>query len=209
MRRPDHEVRPLPENHIRRLSALIRSQEETMAYLLKFSALVDALNVGVARLARWLILASILISAGNAISRKLFSLSSNAYLESQWYLFSAVFLLCAGYTLLKGEHVKIDILFSHCSRRTQVLIEIFGTLVFLFPFVLVTIYLATPAAISKLLSGETSASAGGLPLWPAWIMIPIGFSLLALQGFSELFKRIAFLTGEGPDPGRTSETPEI
>jgi TRAP-type mannitol/chloroaromatic compound transport system permease small subunit len=177
-----------------------------MAVLLRLCGGIDALNVWVDRLARWLILASILVSSVNAITRKLFSLSSNAFLEAQWYLFSAVFLLCAGYTLLKGEHVKIDILFSRCSRRTQVMIEIFGTLFFLFPFVLVTIYLSLPAALSKLLSGETSASAGGLPLWPAWMLIPIGFSLLALQGVSELIKRIAFLTGDGPDPVRSLES---
>lgn len=178
-----------------------------MAFLLKVSGRIDALNVWVSRFARWLILASILISAINAVSRKLFSLSSNAFLEAQWYLFSAVFLLCAGYTLLKGEHVKIDILFSRYQRRTQVMIEIFGTLFFLFPFVLVTIYLSVPAALGKLASGETSASAGGLALWPAWILIPIGFSLLALQGASELIKRIAFLTGDGPDPLRSRTDP--
>ena len=177
-----------------------------MALLLRLCGYIDALNTVVNRFAKWLILASILVSALNALSRKLFAISSNAYLETQWYLFSAVFLLCAGYTLLKGEHVRIDILFSRLSRRTQVMVEVFGTLFFLFPFVSVTIYLSVPAVTQKLLSGETSASAGGLLLWPAWILIPIGFSLLALQGVSELVKRIAFLTGDGPDPARFIES---
>jgi len=163
-------------------------------------SVIDALNTQVHRFARWLVLAAILISAGNALMRKLFSVSSNAYLELQWYLFSAVFLLSAGYTLLKGEHVKIDLIYGRLSRRTQVWIEIFGTLAFLFPFCLVTIYLAWPVFVSKFYNGETSASAGGLLFWPAWGLIPVGYALLLLQGLSELIKRIAFLTGNGPDP---------
>lgn len=177
-----------------------------MSVLLRLCALIDALNTKVNWLAKWLVLASILISAANAIMRKLFSLSSNAFLESQWYLYSAVFLLCAGYTLYKGEHVRIDLFYSHYSRRVQVMIEIFGTLVFLFPFTIITIYLSLPPVISKIISGEVSSSIGGLPLWPAWILIPIGFSLLFLQGVSELIKRIAFLTGEGPDPALVHQT---
>lgn len=177
-----------------------------MRVLLGLCRKIDALNTQVDRAARWLILASILVSAANAVSRKLFSLSSNAFLELQWYLFAAVFLLCAGYTLLKGEHVKIDLVFSHFSRRAQVLIEIFGTVAFLFPFAVLTVYLSVPAAAAKLVSGEVSSSAGGLPLWPAWILIPIGFALLLLQGFSEIVKRIAFLTGEGPDPTLAHQT---
>lgn len=171
-----------------------------MRGLLRICAAIDALNVGVNYFARWLVLAAVLLSAGNAVVRKVFSTSSNAFLEAQWYLFSAVFLLCAGYTLLKGEHVKIDIVFSHFSRRTQVKIDIFGTLFFLLPFTVAAIYFSWGQVVSKVVSGEVSSSAGGLPLWPAWVLIPIGFALLGLQGLSELIKRIAFLTGDGPDP---------
>lgn len=171
-----------------------------MGGLLKVCTAIDALNVGVNFLARWLVLAAILLSAGNAIVRKLFNYSANSLLEGQWYLFSAVFLLCAGYTLLKGEHVRIDILASRLSRRTQVIIDILGTLFFLLPFTAAAIWLSWPQVVSKVLSGEVSSSAGGLPLWPAWVLIPIGFSLLGLQGVSEIIKRVAFLTGDGPDP---------
>jgi TRAP-type mannitol/chloroaromatic compound transport system permease small subunit len=176
-----------------------------MRTVLGLCGAIDALNTHVARAVKWLILASILVSAVNALMRKIFSLSSNAYLEAQWYLFSAVFLLGAGYTLLRGEHVKIDILFAHVSRRTQVAIEIFGTLVFLMPFSLATIYISWPAVVSKVISGEVSQNDGGLLLWPAWILIPIGFGLLALQGFSETMKRIAFLAGKAPDPAARHE----
>lgn len=171
-----------------------------MRGLLKVCAAIDALNVGVNYFARWLVLAAILLSAGNAIVRKLFNYSANSLLEGQWYLFSAVFLLCAGYTLLKGEHVRIDILASRFNRRTQVVIDILGTLFFLLPFTVTAIWLSWPQVVSKVLSGEVSSSAGGLPLWPAWVLIPIGFSLLGLQGVSEIIKRIAFLRGDGPDP---------
>lgn len=171
-----------------------------MRGLLKVCGAIDALNVGVNYFARWLVLAAILLSAGNAIVRKLFNYSANSLLEGQWYLFSAVFLLCAGYTLLRGEHVRIDIVASHLSRRTQVVIDILGTLLFLLPFTIAAVWLSWPQVVSKVLSGEVSSSAGGLPLWPAWVLIPIGFSLLGLQGVSEIIKRIAFLAGEGPDP---------
>ena len=175
-------------------------QGKTMRGLLKVCAAIDALNVGVNYFARWLVLAAILLSAGNALVRKIFNYSANSLLEGQWYLFSAVFLLCAGYTLLRGEHVRIDIVASHLSRRTQVKIDILGTLVFLLPFTIAAIWLSWPQVVSKVLSGEVSSSAGGLPLWPAWALIPVGFSLLGLQGVSEIVKRIAFLTGDGPDP---------
>lgn len=171
-----------------------------MRGLLKVCAAIDGLNVGVNYFARWLVLAAILLSAGNAIIRKLFNYSANSLLEGQWYLFSAVFLLCAGYTLLKGEHVRIDIVVSHLSRRTQVMIDIFGALVFLLPFTAAAIWLSWPQVTSKFMSEEMSSSAGGLPLWPAWALIPVGFALLGLQGVSEIVKRIAFLTGQGPDP---------
>lgn len=174
-----------------------------MSGLLAFSRVIDAVNTVVHKAVMWLVLVAIFVSAGNAASRKLFSLSSNAFLELQWYLFSAVFLLCAGYTLLKGEHVKIDIIYGRLSRRTQVWIDIFGTIFFLMPFCLLTIYLCWPQVVQKWVSGEVSPNPGGLPFWPAWFLIPAGFLLLALQGISELIKRIAFLVGAGPDPAET------
>jgi TRAP-type mannitol/chloroaromatic compound transport system permease small subunit len=178
-----------------------------MAALLAVSRMIDALNTFVHRSVKWLVLVAILISAGNAISRKLFSISSNAFLEMQWYLFAAVFLLAAGFTLFKGEHVKIDILYNRFSRRTQVWIDIVGTLLFLMPFCLLTIYLVWPQVVMRIHSGEVSPNPGGLAFWPAWSLIPAGFSLLALQGVSEIIKRAAFLTGAGPDPAEIHAKP--
>jgi len=178
--------------------------------MLAFSRAVDALNERVGRLVYWLILVAVLISAGNAIVRKAFDMSSNAYLEIQWYLFSAVFLLCAGYTLLRNEHIRIDIIAGRFSRRTQTWIDVFGTIFFLFPMVALILYEAWPWFVRTYQSGEVSPSAGGLILWPAKILVPFGFALLGLQGISELFKRIAFLTGAGPDPTEkiVKKTPE-
>ena len=170
-----------------------------MSGLLALSRFIDAANNFIGKAVSWLILAAVLISAINATTRKLFNVSSNAWLEAQWYLFSAVFLIAAGYTLLNSEHVKVDLLYSRYSRRTQLLVEIFGTLVFLMPFCLITIYLSWPIVESKIASGETSNNTGGLVLWPVWLLIPIGFSLLTLQGVSELIKRIAILQGRIPD----------
>ena len=170
-----------------------------MPVLLAFSRVVDRLNEWVHRWVKWLLLAAILLSAGNALTRKI-SLTSNAALELQWYLFSAVFLICAGYALQRGEHVKIDILYGRLSRRTQVIIDIAGTILFLLPFCLVTIVLVWPDVVDRFVSGEGSSNAGGLLQWPAWALIPVGFALLLLQGLSELIKRAAFLAGAGPDP---------
>ena len=171
-----------------------------MRAVLGLCSAIDALNTQVARAVKWLILISILIAATNAVMRKLFSVSSNAYLEAQWYLFSAVFLLGAGFTLLRGEHVKIDILAGRFSRRTQAVIEILGAAFFLLPFCTITFYLSLGPVLAKIASGEVSQNEGGLLLWPAWILIPVGFALLALQGVSEIVKRIAFLAGRAPDP---------
>lgn len=181
-----------------------------MNALLAFSRAVDALNERVGRLVYWLILVAVLISAGNAIVRKAFDMSSNAYLEIQWYLFSAVFLLCAGYTLLRNEHIRIDIIAGRFSRRTQTWIDVFGTIFFLMPMVALILYEAWPWFVRTYQSGEVSPSAGGLILWPAKAFVPIGFVLLGLQGLSELFKRIAFLAGAGPDPTEklVKKTPE-
>lgn len=172
-----------------------------MRTLLAWSRRIDALNDRVGRWAYWLVLGAVLVSAGNATTRKAFDLSSNAFLELQWYMFSALFLLCGGYTLLKQEHVRIDVLYLRFSRRTQVLIDLFGTVAFLMPMVLLMAYLAWPYFYASLSSGEMSANAGGLILWPVKLMIPVGFTLLALQGISEFIKRVAFLRGLVPDPG--------
>lgn len=170
-----------------------------MGALLGASRAIDAMNGWIGRTVSWLVLVAILVSAGNAILRKAFSVSSNAWLELQWYLFSAVFLLAAGYTLLKGEHVKVDLIYSRCSRRSQIWIEVFGTLFFLLPFCVVSILISWPVVVEKYASGEMSGDAGGLIRWPVWALIPAGFALLALQGLSELIKRLAILSGRIPD----------
>jgi TRAP-type mannitol/chloroaromatic compound transport system permease small subunit len=169
-------------------------------FLLRVSALIDALNERVGKSVYWLILVTVLISAGNAIVRKIFNMSSNAYLEMQWYLFSAVFLLTAGFTLLRNEHVRIDIITGRLSHRGQAWIDVFGTVFFLMPMALMFIWLSWPIFIRTYTHGEISGSAGGLIIWPARLLVPIGFTLLSLQGLSELIKRVAFLAGAGPDP---------
>lgn len=171
-----------------------------MNALLAFSRFVDALNTRVGKAATWLVLAAVVISASNAIIRKTLDYSSNAWLEIQWYLFSGIFLLCAAYTLLRNEHIRIDVVAGRFSRRTQTLIEVFGTVFFLIPMVALVLYEAWPWFVRTWESGEISASAGGLILWPAKILVPIGFALLGLQAVSELIKRIAFLKGLIPDP---------
>lgn len=182
-----------------------------MSSLLSLARLIDALNERVGSLVRWLVLAAVLISAANAVVRKLFDTSSNAFLEIQWYLFAAVFLLAAGYTLLRQEHVRIDVILGRFSRRTQVMVEIFGTVVFLLPFVIVVTDLVMPLVIRAYETGEMSSNAGGLIRWPVFALLPLGFVLLGLQGISELIKRIAYLSGDGPDPliiKQTEKTPE-
>jgi TRAP-type mannitol/chloroaromatic compound transport system permease small subunit len=171
-----------------------------MGALLKLSQGIDRLNAFVGRWVIWLILGSTVISALNAIVRKTFNTSSNAYLEVQWYLFAAAFLLAAGYTLLNGEHVKIDVVSSHLAKRKQIWIDIIGFTLFLTPMCLVILYFGVPFFLQGFHSGEMSNNAGGLIRWPVYLMIPIGFTLLLLQGWSELIKRIAFLQGRIPDP---------
>jgi TRAP-type mannitol/chloroaromatic compound transport system, small permease component len=171
-----------------------------MPLLLRFSRAVDGLNDRVGALVRWLVLVAVLISAGNAIVRYAFNTSSNAWLELQWYLFSAVFLFCAGYTLLKNEHVRIDVVFDRFSHRTRAWIDVFGALFFLLPFAALIIWLSWPVFVDSYVHDEMSTDAGGLIRWPAKILIPIGFVLLFLQGLSELVKRIAFLQGRLGDP---------
>jgi TRAP-type mannitol/chloroaromatic compound transport system permease small subunit len=173
--------------------------------LLQLSRGIDRLNEFVGRHVAWLVLAAVLISAVNAIVRKAFNLSSNAFLEIQWYLFAAVFLLAAGYTMLRQEHVKIDVVVHRFSRRTQVAVEIFGILAFLFPFVYAVVGLVWPLVVKAFVSGEMSSNASGLIRWPVFALVPTGFALLGLQGVSELIKRVAFLKGLIDDPGQKKQ----
>jgi TRAP-type mannitol/chloroaromatic compound transport system permease small subunit len=168
--------------------------------LLKFSNAVDWVNTQVGKYVIWLILASTVISGVNAAVRKAFNMSSNAYLEIQWYLFAASFLLAAGYTLLNGEHVKIDVISSRLSKRAQIWIDVIGFTFFLTPVCLAILWYGVPFFLRGLYSGEVSSNAGGLIRWPVYAMIPLGFSLLLLQGWSELIKRVAFLQGLIEDP---------
>jgi len=171
-----------------------------MAPFLRLSTLIDALNERVGRWVSWLILAAVLISAVNAIVRKAFNTSSNAFLEIQWYLFAAVFLLAAGYTMLRQEHVRIDIILSRFSKRTQIVVEATCLVLFLLPFTLVVIDLVWPLVVKAYITGEMSSNAGGLIRWPVFALVPVGFALLLLQGVSEFIKRIAFLKGLIADP---------
>ncbi len=171
-----------------------------MAPLLTLSRLIDRLNEFVGRWVAWLVLAAVLISAGNAIVRKAFDRSSNGLLEIQWYLFAAVFLLAAGYTLLRQEHVRIDVIAGRFSKRTQIWIDIIGICAFLLPFVVVVVDLSLPLVVRAFNMHEMSNNAGGLVRWPVFALLPLGFVLLGLQGVSELIKRIAFLKGLVPDP---------
>jgi TRAP-type mannitol/chloroaromatic compound transport system permease small subunit len=170
-----------------------------MKALLALSRAIDALNGHVGRLVYWLILIMVLISAGNAVSRYALNMASNAWLELQWYLFAAVFLFAAGYTLLNNEHIRIDVVSGMFSRRTRLWIDVFGSLFFLLPMSLYLMWSSWPPFMNAWVSGEVSSSAGGLIRWPARLMIPIGFFLLSLQGISELIKRIAQLRGLIPD----------
>jgi len=181
-----------------------------MRGLLKLSNGIDWINAQVGRWVIWLILASTLISAVNAVVRKVFNVSSNAYLEVQWYLFAAAFLLAAGYTLLNGEHVKIDVISGRFSKRTQIWIDVFGFVFFFMPVCFAILYYGIPFFLQGFRSGEMSSNAGGLIRWPVYLMIPIGFSLLLAQGVSELIKRIAYLQGliEDPTQKKAAKTAE-
>lgn len=171
-----------------------------MQGLLAFSRVIDALNERVGQAAKWLVLICVLVSSGNAMFRYVFNNSSNSWLELQWYLFGGVFLFCAGYALLHNEHIRIDVVASRWTARTRAKIDIFGTLFFLLPLAYLLITLSWPVFMNAWNSGEISANAGGLVRWPARLIIPIGISLLLLQGISELIKRLAFLKGLIPDP---------
>ena len=176
-----------------------------MAPLLSLSRLIDRFTAWVGRWVAWLVLAAVLISAINAAVRKLFNTSSNAYLEIQWYLFAAVFLLAAGYTLMRQEHVKIDVVSGHLSKRTQIWIDIVGLVLFVLPLVYTVIRLSLPLAIRAYEMNEYSSNAGGLIRWPVFAILPLGFLLLGIQAVSELIKRVAFLRGLIPDPTQKAQ----
>lgn len=166
-----------------------------MRFLLGLSRAIDALTEAVGRITVWLVLLVALLSAGNAIMRYGFSYSSNAYLEAQWYMFSLIFLLGGAYALKHNAHVRIDLVFGRLSKRTQAWIDVLGTVLFLLPMAVGVIYLSWPWAVNSLLGREMSPDVGGLPRGPIKLALPLGFALLALQGVSELIKRIAYLTG--------------
>jgi TRAP-type mannitol/chloroaromatic compound transport system permease small subunit len=178
-----------------------------MKPLLAFSRAVDWLNEQVGKLTYWLILAAVLISTGNAVIRYSLNMSSNAWLEIQWYLFSFVFLFCAGYTLLHNQHVRIDIVTGGMSPRAKAWIDILGTVFFLLPMAITIMWLSWPVFTDAYRSNEISTNAGGLLIWPGRLMVPAGFLLLVLQGLSELIKRVAFLQGLIPDPADKDEGP--
>lgn len=171
-----------------------------MSALLSLSRLIDAISMGLGKLVMWLILAATTISAGNAIMRKAFSVGSNAYLEIQWYLFSAVFMLGVGYVMLNNAHVRIDFISTRLSKRTNAIIDAIGIVVFTIPLAVIMINLGWPVFYRALLSGEMSQNAGGLIRWPVFLLIPLGFSLLIMQCVSELIKRVGFLTGHLAEP---------
>jgi TRAP-type mannitol/chloroaromatic compound transport system permease small subunit len=171
-----------------------------MAGLLAFARAIDRMNEFIGKWVGWLILASILISAGNAVIRKIFNASSNAWLELQWYLFGAAFLLAAAYTLKQGEHIRIDVVYGAFSRRKQHWIDLFGHVFFLMPFVILMIAFFVPYVLLSFRTGEISTNAGGLIIWPAKLCLLVGFLLLGIQGISEIIKKIAIITGDMEDP---------
>lgn len=171
-----------------------------MQGLLKLSRAIDWMNAQVGKVVIWLIMASTAISALNALVRYIFHTSSNAFLEVQWYLFAWSFLVAAGFTLLQREHVRIDVLNSRLPKKAQIWIDIVGFALFLTPLCLLVLYYTVPMTMQQYATGEMSGNSGGLIRWPVWLALPVGFTLLMLQGWSELIKRIAFLTGDGPDP---------
>lgn len=177
---------------------------------MSLSRLIDSVNEKIAGMVSWLVLVAVIICAGNAIIRYSLNYSSNAWLEIQWYLFGAMFMLASAYTLRRDEHVRIDVIVGRFSRRTQAIIDVFGFLIFLLPICLLIVWYAIPFAAISVQSGEMSSNAGGLIVWPAKILIPIGFMLLILQGISEIIKRIAFITGrsDGQDFAKHVANPQ-
>lgn len=171
-----------------------------MGGLLALSRAIDAVTFRLGKFLGWFILAAVIVSAVNATVRFAFNMSSNAWLELQWYLFGAVFLLASAYTLQMNEHIRIDIVSSRLSKRTRDWIEVIGHVLFLMPLCFVMIYTAVPFALRAYTTSEYSSSAGGLILWPAKILVPIAFILLLAQAVSELIKRVAIMQGLMEDP---------
>lgn len=171
-----------------------------MKALLAFSRLIDVITENIGKAVGWLILVAVLVSAGNAIVRKVFNTSSNAWLEAQWYLFGGAFMLAAAYTLSQNEHIRIDVVYGKFSRRVQHWIDLLGHCLFLMPFVLLMVYFLVPYVSMSFRSGEGSSSAGGLIVWPAKAVLLAGFVLLAFQGVSEIIKKIAIMRGDMEDP---------
>ena len=166
-----------------------------MSSLLSFSRFIDAVNEKIGLAISWALLLAVLICSGNALVRYIFNTSSNSWLEIQWYLFGAIFLLASAYTLKRNEHVRIDVVVGRFSKRTQVWIDVFGFIFFLLPATLLILYFSIPFAYESIHNQEVSSNAGGLIIWPAKTLIPVGFFLLTLQGISELIKRVGFLMG--------------
>lgn len=177
-----------------------------MKFFLSLSRGIDALNMRVGKAVTWLTLIVVLVSASNAVIRKVFSISSNAWLELQWYLFGAIFLLAAGYTFLSNEHVRVDVISQRFSVRTRIKIEIFGIIFFLFPACGLVFWLSIPFFYQSLVLHELSSNTGGLIRWPVKLLIPVGFGLLILAGVSHLIKCIAYLLQLGPDPMASLKT---
>jgi TRAP-type mannitol/chloroaromatic compound transport system permease small subunit len=178
--------------------------------LLKLSSAIDKFNELIGKLVKWLVLGAVIISAGNATLRKAFDIGSNAWLEIQWYLFAAVFMLGVGYVMLKNAHVRIDFISSKLSKRTNAIIDAIGIVVFTIPLSLILIDLGWPVFQRTFETGEMSQNAGGLIRWPVWFLLPAGFAILLAQAVSELIKRIAFITGHRSEPfsvedGKTEE----
>ncbi len=171
-----------------------------MQPLLKLSRLIDSVNLWIGKLIMWLVLAAVLISAGNAIVRKAFNIGSNAFLEIQWYIFAAVFMLGVGYVMLKNAHVRIDFVSSRLSKRTNAWIDAIGLVVFTIPLAFIMIDLGWPLFHRAWVSGEMSQNAGGLIRWPALLLVPLGFAILLAQSVSELIKRVAYLRGVLDEP---------
>ncbi len=182
--------------------------EARLDALLAVSRAIDALNLRIGRAVIWLVLVAVLVSAGNAIIRKAFDMSSNSFLEAQWYLFSAVFLLCAPYTLLRNEHIRIDVINGRLKERTQAWIDVFGTAFFLMPMAIMFMVLSWTPFVRSWDINEVSTNAGGLIIWPARLLVPVGFFLLVLQGISQFIKLVAFLRGRGPNPSEKHDAAE-
>ncbi len=174
------------------------------------SRLIDGLNEKIAGFVGWALLAAVVICAGNALVRYAFNYSSNGWLEIQWYLYAAIFMLASAYTLRRDEHVRIDVVVGRFSKRTQVWIDLLGFLIFLIPVCLLILWHGIPFALISIESAEMSSNAGGLIVWPAKLLVPLGFALLILQGFSEIIKRVAFLTGrsDGHEFAKQVSTPQ-